>query len=472
MAKTALIVDDSPLARHVLSRLLADYGLVAETTQSAEMALEYLKRRRPDVVFMDHLMPGMDGFAALEAIKTNPATATIPVMMYTSQEGELYVSQARALGAFGVLPKELKPIEVARVLSALHLVSGAEHTTVSSTSMDTESAGAADAKAATDSNGKSDSADTTDLHDRVDISESADLAKLPDSDDLAELADSVDLADSLDSAENMHVREMLAELFDQQRLVLREEIRDTYRQAIAATQPPEIVELPAPPRSSSARLVAVGTMLLALVFLMLYLNTNRLLEEANERTSELSATAAVLGGLNAATSEAPESTIVPSAETFAAIERAMNFGGYYGFGDIPLDDARADLFGELIANLNTLGFSGDVALEVHVGSFCMNYTDAGINVLPAAGTLVSGCDQIGWLGAEAEVLGRRQSLAFANTIGTATEGTDIVVRIESRGSSEPEFAYPPIDEYLSADDWNRVAAQNSRVRIRLTPTVR
>ena len=36
---------------------------------------------------MDHMMPGMDGFQAVRAIKTNPATATIPIMMYTSQAG-------------------------------------------------------------------------------------------------------------------------------------------------------------------------------------------------------------------------------------------------------------------------------------------------------------------------------------------------------------------------------------------------
>jgi len=59
--------------------------------------------------FMDHLMPGMDGLQAVKAIKGNPQTAMIPIMMYTSQEGELYVGQARALGAMGVLPKQVRP---------------------------------------------------------------------------------------------------------------------------------------------------------------------------------------------------------------------------------------------------------------------------------------------------------------------------------------------------------------------------
>src|SRR5262249_22918666 len=57
-----------------------------------------------------------------QAIKNNPRTATIPIMMYTSQEGELYLGQARALGAVGVLPKQIKPTDVSKVLYQLHLV--------------------------------------------------------------------------------------------------------------------------------------------------------------------------------------------------------------------------------------------------------------------------------------------------------------------------------------------------------------
>jgi CheY-like chemotaxis protein len=197
MSKTALIVDDSQLARHVLGQLLAEHGLTADTALSAEAALEYLKQRRPDVIFMDHMMPGMDGFEALEAIKANPATATIPVMMYTSQEGELYVGQARALGAFGVLPKDLKPVEVARVLKALHLLP-------------------AEAEPQPDrapASGETGAADATDSH---------------------------------------RVKELLEELFYQQRAALREEIRDGYQRAIASQKQLEAVD-PAPPQLQQQR---------------------------------------------------------------------------------------------------------------------------------------------------------------------------------------------------------------------------
>jgi len=122
--KRALIVDDSRLARTVLSRLLEENGVASDTAESAESALEYLKQSRPDVVFLDHNMPGIDGFQALDAIKKNPVTATIPVMMYTSEQGEVYVGQARALGALGVLPKTVQPVEVSKVLRTLHLIPG------------------------------------------------------------------------------------------------------------------------------------------------------------------------------------------------------------------------------------------------------------------------------------------------------------------------------------------------------------
>src|SRR5579872_3792371 len=121
-AKRALIVDDSKSARLFLARVLENYDIDVDSAENAEAAIDYLGSHRPDVIFMDHLMPGMDGLQAVQAIKNDPRTATIPIMMYTSQEGELYLGQARALGAVGVLPKQIKPADVSKVLYQLHLV--------------------------------------------------------------------------------------------------------------------------------------------------------------------------------------------------------------------------------------------------------------------------------------------------------------------------------------------------------------
>ena len=121
--KRALVVDDSKSARVVLSRMLEKYGIEVDSADSAEAALEYLRDHRPNVIFMDHLMPGMDGLQAVREIKANPELASIPVMMYTSQEGELYAGQARASGAVGVLPKSIRPIDVTKALYQLQLLS-------------------------------------------------------------------------------------------------------------------------------------------------------------------------------------------------------------------------------------------------------------------------------------------------------------------------------------------------------------
>src|SRR6202171_5527245 len=85
--KRALVVDDSKSARVILSRMLEKYDIEVDMAESAEQSIEYLKHNRPDAIFLDHLMPGVDGLQAVQAIKGNPQTAMIPIMMYTSQEG-------------------------------------------------------------------------------------------------------------------------------------------------------------------------------------------------------------------------------------------------------------------------------------------------------------------------------------------------------------------------------------------------
>ena len=131
-AKRALVVDDSKSARAFLSRILERHEIEVDAADSAEAAIDYLTRNKPDVIFMDHMMPGMDGFQAVQSIKNNPRTSAIPILMYTSQEGDLYLGQARALGAEGVLPKQIKQADVTKMLYQLRLVSdrrGGEQTT-------------------------------------------------------------------------------------------------------------------------------------------------------------------------------------------------------------------------------------------------------------------------------------------------------------------------------------------------------
>ncbi len=126
--KKALIIDDSRTACLVLSRQLRKLGVISDSVYSAQAALDYLVDERPDVIFLDHSMPGMDGFEAIKVMKSDPATSTIPVIMYTSNSGDLYLSQARALGALDVIQKNMEPGIIQKTLGKLGLISEQEKT--------------------------------------------------------------------------------------------------------------------------------------------------------------------------------------------------------------------------------------------------------------------------------------------------------------------------------------------------------
>lgn len=115
----ALVVDDSKSARFSLKKLLQKINIEVEFAASAEDALMYLEAKKPDIVFMDHLMPGMDGFEATKVMKSNEQLAHIPVVMCTSKEGQEYRDMAEQLGVAGILPKPASLKEVNDVLEKL-----------------------------------------------------------------------------------------------------------------------------------------------------------------------------------------------------------------------------------------------------------------------------------------------------------------------------------------------------------------
>src|SRR5258708_36333549 len=101
--KRALVVDDSKSARVILSRMLEKYDVEVDMAESAEQAIEFLKSNRPDAVFMDHLMPGMDGLQAVLVIQGNPQKALVPHLEHPSITDGLLVLPARYLRAHGEL---------------------------------------------------------------------------------------------------------------------------------------------------------------------------------------------------------------------------------------------------------------------------------------------------------------------------------------------------------------------------------
>lgn len=119
--KTALIVDDSRLARLTLKRLIAKHDINVVESEGVEEALLWLEYNSlPDVIFLDVMMPKIDGFEGLTILKNNERTKSIPVVMYSGDTSEAARTKAREGGASGYLPK---PAENSRVDHLIEVLS-------------------------------------------------------------------------------------------------------------------------------------------------------------------------------------------------------------------------------------------------------------------------------------------------------------------------------------------------------------
>jgi CheY-like chemotaxis protein len=123
-----LLVDDSKSARYALRLQLQRHGVEVETADSAESAFEMLKGELPDAILMDHMMPGLNGFEALDVIRADNRTAHIPVVMCSSHEDPDFAAAAKRKGVAGILPKSVAPERLPDVLDGLrNLLASEQH---------------------------------------------------------------------------------------------------------------------------------------------------------------------------------------------------------------------------------------------------------------------------------------------------------------------------------------------------------
>ncbi len=86
--KKILVVDDSPTERHVLVELLTSNGYQVSTAESGEEGIEKAKAELPDLILMDVVMPGLNGYQATRTLTRDEATKHIPVIVCTSKDQE------------------------------------------------------------------------------------------------------------------------------------------------------------------------------------------------------------------------------------------------------------------------------------------------------------------------------------------------------------------------------------------------
>lgn len=114
--KKILLVDDSKTELHYLSELLTRKGFSVRTAENAEEAMRRLADEKPDLILMDVVMPGQNGFQLTRTITRDPAFADVPIIMCTSKNQETDKVWGMRQGARDYV---VKPVNAEELLSKI-----------------------------------------------------------------------------------------------------------------------------------------------------------------------------------------------------------------------------------------------------------------------------------------------------------------------------------------------------------------
>ncbi|MAK92274.1 MAG: response regulator [Oleibacter sp.] len=474
--KCALVVDDSRTAQLHLKRMLARYDLEAECVSSAQEALDYLEHKSaPAVIFLDHHMEDMDGFEALKIIKANPATATIPVIMYTAQQGDVYVGQARALGALDILSKgNMKPHQLGAVLHSLgiHDISSdpnapkTQEEQSKSEQSNAEHEAARVKAAATTVRQTPPSAATTDGQFWYEPEVSSDSQK-----NHKQLLNEYE-------RQSTRLREQIA---DESHLLLgsihstRSDVQKSLKllkqtgEQLGDEPVGELLNRLSRVQHHSNRLS--GVMLTVMLFGFAFgtytlLQTQAQLHDTQVSLSDLQSR---LQQQTPQPDAAYKSTDLNDGLSYALVDTiswAMNSDFTFGYGQQAFNENRVSTISNLIYRLTAAGFEGTVELSVNSGNFCLQADESGNLSLAADSTPISNCILLQDTDPDLSVQQLR-SVPFVNFEQSAVPVKDgrIGLQLRSDGFQAPLYAYPADFEPVTAAQWNAIAAKNNRIAI-------
>ena len=114
-----LLVDDSKTELHYLSDILLKRGFAVRTAENGEEAMQRLAEEKPDLILMDVVMPGQNGFQLTRSITRDPRFADVPVIMCTSKNQETDKVWGLRQGARDYVVKPVKAEELLAKIKAL-----------------------------------------------------------------------------------------------------------------------------------------------------------------------------------------------------------------------------------------------------------------------------------------------------------------------------------------------------------------
>jgi len=463
--KRALIVDDSSTAQYRLKKMLRSYPLDIDIVDSGEAALRYLSRHAPAVIFMDHLMPGIDGFRALQIIKSNPDTAMIPVIMYTSKSGDVYTGQARALGALDVVSKDrINATDLSKVMETIHIYPTTR-------------------------------GDAGDGIESAELIAAANQVTATGSESIPSTQPTDRRAASLEQARNLELRlsHMEHSLEDNRRFItsrvvrelqglrqnLRQEFSDILQQQPALPAPaPAPVEAAKPTNSGWSLLagfLSVAALAVIAYFLLTInnqLNQNQVQQEQLgkqlQQVAELANNEPELispATLNAVGPQPVAFTATQDNTLLADLAWTFNQSGTLAFHQNSIDPKPLLRLHELLHRLASNGFKGTATVNIFVGDFCVTIDNMGMAQLAPANKTLGDC----MLSSEIYTLERLQddyTREVNMILGNLTRDVNSTINISVNAAPGPD-PYPERIPIINAGDWNALAQNNNRLELAL-----
>ena len=451
--KRGLIVDDSKTAQFKLKKMLEEYDITLDTVFSAEDALSYLAYQTPDIIFMDHSMKGMNGLEAVKVIKLNPTTAIIPVVMYTAEKGDVYMGQARAVGAIDVVSKDtMSASDIQHVMNSVGISSQA---TVESTQ-----------KLPNPSNDK-----------------------LADSTNIDPQSYLIHMRNQVSRAMDIQHAKIQRDIQDNSRLVTRRlmhevsELQSSLKKlGNQLTSPPIIKDPPLPQETTKPRsLLWYILPMLFLVFAVIYVATelddlkdeNRALINANKLFSVALAeqNKKILAHVRTIINQNRNTQTQQYQTLWEGLTRAINQNKGYAYSATPLDAERTNAIKNLVDLLDETNYKGVVDIQIHSGNFCLVTNKQGQLVLPDNDSHVGDCQRQDYYNLDPS---RVEQLSYEFDDYVSSDpifdkgNIKIVVNVINRYSTLVD--YPNIGITTTAGEWNKSARSNNQVLIDLEPS--